>query len=193
MPAPAVEEMPTVFTHGHALERGVSDRVLYGWRDSALVEQIARGIFAQPDLPADLDLVEIAVRAPDATLCLTTALARHELIDDILPSIDAALPRRRRAPRMTAPLTWHRFDDNTFHIGRDELTVYGDLTIGIYDPARSIIDAFRLRHLYGEDLAVGAVRRWLARRGNQPSELLEVARHFPVAGPSLRNVLQILW
>ena len=192
MPAPAIDEMPPVFTHGDALERGVSDRVLYGWRDSALIEQIARGIFAQPGLPADLDLVEIAVRAPDATLCLTTALARHDLSDDIPPTIHAALPRKRRAPRTAARVTWHRFDEDTFDIGRDELTVYGDLTIGIYDPVRSIIDAFRLRHRYGEDLAVGAVRRWLPRRGTEPSELVEVARHFPVTGPSLRNVLQIL-
>lgn len=192
MPTVAAEDMPAIFTHADARSRGVSDRVLYGWRDQGLVEQLARGIFVQPDLPADPDLIEIAVRAPDATLCLTTALARHELVDDIPPTIDIALPRSRRAPRTTAPVTWHRFDEDTFDIGRDELTVFGELTINIYDPARSIVDAFRLRHLYGDDLAVDAVRRWLAQQGNQPSELLDIARHFPAAEPSLRRVLQVL-
>lgn len=192
MPAIAVDDMPPVFTHADARARGISDRVLYSWRDRGLVEQLARGIFVQPDLPADPDLVEIAVRAPDATLCLTTALARHQLIDDIPPTIDVALPRSRRAPRTTAPATWHRFDEDTFDIGRDELTVYGPLTIGIYDASRSIVDAFRLRHLYGEDLAVDALRRWLAGRSNQPAELLDVARHFPTTEPALRRVLQVL-
>jgi len=192
MAAMAVEDMLPIFTHAEARARGISDRVLYGWRDRGLVEQLTRGIFIQPDLPADLDLVEIAVRAPDATLCLTTALARHHLIDDIPPTIDVALPRSQRAPRTTAPVTWHRFDEDTFAIGRDKLTVYGQLTIGIYKPARSIVDAFRLRHLYGDEQAVDAVRRWLAGPGNQPAELLEVARHFPTAEPSLRRVLQVL-
>ena len=192
MPAIAAEEMPAIFTHADARSRGVSDRVLYGWRDRGQVEQLARGIFVQPDLPADPDLIEIAVRAPDATLCLTTALARHGLVDDISPTIDVALPRSRRAPRATAPVAWHRFDEDTFDIGRDEITVYEKLMIGIYDARRSIVDAFRLRHLYGEDLAVDAVRRWLAGRGNQPAELLDMARHFPTAEPSLRRVLQVL-
>ena len=192
MPAIAAEEMPAIFTHADARSRGVSDRVLYGWRDRGQVEQLARGIFVQPDLPADPDLIEIAVRAPDATLCLTTALARHGLVDDISPTIDVALPRSRRAPRTTAPVAWHRFDEDTFDIGRDEITVYEKLMIGIYDARRSIVDAFRLRHLYGEDLAVDAVRRWLAGRGNQPAELLDMARHFPTAEPALRRVLQVL-
>ena len=175
-----------------ARARGVSDRLLYNWRDRGMVEQIARGISVQPNLAADPDLVEIAVRAPDATLCLTTALARHHLIDDIPPTIDVALPRAQRAPRMSAPVTWHRFNEDTFALGREQLAVHGELAIGIYNPTRSIVDAFRLRHLYGEDQAVEALRRWLAGRGNQPSELLDIARHFPTAEPSLRWMLQVL-
>jgi predicted transcriptional regulator of viral defense system len=192
MPAIAAEAMPAIFTHADARSLGVSDRVLYGWRNHGLIEQLGRGIFIQPDLPADSDLIEIVVRAPDATLCLATALARHGLIDDIPATTDIALPRSRRAPRTTSPVAWHRFDEDTFHIGRDEITVYGELMIGIYDARRSIVDAFRLRHLYGEDLAVDAVRGWLARRGNHPAELLDIARHFPTAEPSLLRVLRVL-
>jgi hypothetical protein len=192
MPAIAVEELPAIFTHADARARGVADRDLYRWRDGGQIEQLARGIYVQPGIPVDPDLVEIAVRAPDATLCLTTALARHGVINDIPTTIDAALPRRHRPPRTTAPVTWHRFDEDTFTIGREVIPVYDELTIGIYSPARSIVDAFRLRHLYGEDQAVGALRRWLAKPGNQPAELLAVARHFPAAHPSLLRVLQVL-
>jgi predicted transcriptional regulator of viral defense system len=193
MPAIAAEELPAIFTHADARARGVADRDLYRWRDGGQVEQLARGIYAQSGIPVDADLVEIAVRAPIATLCLTTALARHGLIDDIPPTIDAALPRRQRPPRTMAPVTWHRFDEDTFTIGRDVMPVYDELTIGIYSPARSIVDAFRLRHLYGEDQAVAALRRWLAKPGNQPAELLAIAHHyFPTTQPSLVRVLQVL-
>jgi predicted transcriptional regulator of viral defense system len=190
--ATTAEDLPPIFTHAAARARGISDRALSRWREEGQIEQLARGIYAQPGIAADPDLIEIAVRAPDATLCLMTALARHNLIDDIPPTIDAALPRRQRAPRTTAPVTWHRFDEDTFSIGRDEVVVYDDLTIGIYSPARSVIDAFRLRHLYGEDQAIEALRRWLANRGNQPAELLALASHFPTAEPAVRRVLQVL-
>lgn len=186
------EELLPIFTHADARTRGVSDRTLYRWRDDGLIEQLARGIFIEPGLPADPDLVEIAVRAPQATLCLTTALARHHLIDDIPPTIDVALPRSQRPPRTSAPVTWHRFADDTFDIGRVPLTVHGELAISIYDPARSIIDAFRLRHLYGEDQAVQALRHWLAITGNHPADLLDLVRRFPAAEPTLRRVLQVL-
>jgi hypothetical protein len=185
-------DLPAIFTHAEARARGISDRVLYRWRDHAQIDQLARGIFARPHIEADTDLIEIAIRAPEATLCLTTALAHHDLVDDILPAIDVALPRQRRSPKTAAPVTWHRFDAETFTLGRDELLVYGDLVIGIYSPMRSIIDAFRLRHLYGQDQAIEALRRWLREAGNHPSDLLALARHFPTAEPPIRHVLEVL-
>ena len=53
------------------------------------------------ELEGNLDQLEIALRASDATLCLTTALSHHDLTDVIPPEIDLALPRsRRRFPEM---------------------------------------------------------------------------------------------
>lgn len=192
MPPIAPEDLPEIFTHAEARSLGVSDRALYRWRDAGLVEQIARGIFTVPDLIADANLIELAVRAPSATLCLTTALAHHDLSDEIPRRIDAAVPRDQRPPSATSPVWWHRFDVATFNVGRETLIVHGDLTVGIYSPTRSIVDAFRLRHLYGENQAIDAVRRWLAKRGNHPSELLDTACRFPVAEAPLRRVLQVL-
>ncbi len=185
-------DLPPVFTHADARARGLSDRSLYSLRDHGHIELVARGIYAKPGIIADHDLIEIAIRAPKAILCLTTALARHNLIDDIPPTIDVALPRRQRSPRTKAPTTWHRFDEDTFDIGREELTVYDDLTIGIYSPTRSIIDVFRLRHLYGQDQAIEALKTWLKQPGSQPSDLLSTAKHFPTAEPAIRSTLEIL-
>lgn len=44
----------------------------------------------------------------------------------------------------------------TFDLGRDPLPLSTQLSIGIYDPPRSIIDAYRLRHREGPDLAITA-------------------------------------
>lgn len=188
----SLTDLPTVFTHAQALALGVSDRDLYQLRDAGSIERLARGLYALPGLEADPDLVEIAFRASSAALCLTSALAHHGLTDDIPSRIDAALPRTQRAPRMTAPVQWHRFDDATFNIGRSSLVLTGDISIGIYSPTRSIIDAYRLRHLYGPDQAHEALKRWLRVAGNQPSELLEMGESFPRAEPALRSALEVL-
>ena len=185
-------DLPDIFTRADASALGVSDRRLAEMRESGAVSQLARGIYLRDRVDIDHDLAEITLRAPRATLCLTTALSHHDLTDDIPASINIALPREQRQPRTTAPVTWHRFDSGTFDIGRAEHTLHANLSIGIYDPMRSIIDAYRLRHLYGIDQAHTALKRWLPRRGNQPSALLKMARHFPKAEPTLRIALETL-
>lgn len=187
-----VRRLPDIFTRSTALDLGVSVREVYRLRDRGEIEQPARGLFVRSGLAVDVDLAEIAVRAPEATLCLTSALARHGLVDDIPAQVDVALPRSQRPPRVAAPVRWHRFDVDTFDVGRSELTIHGELKIGLYDGARSVVDAIRLRHLYGEDQAIESLRRWLAASGNHPNELLDIARHFPPAEPPLRAFLRVL-
>ena len=192
MSAETIAGLPEVFTHAAARRADISDRILYQMRDRGDIDRVARGIYARPGLDADLDLVEIAIRAPNATLCLTSALAYHDLTDDIPPAINVALPRSQRTPKTEAPVTWHRFDSDTFDIGRDTTPVTGQLDIGIYSATRTIVDTYRLRHLYGTDQALEALKRWLRIRGNQPAELLAVASSFSKAATAIRSTLETL-
>ena len=192
--AATLDGLPATFSYSQARRHGLSDRRLYSLRDAGLIEQLGRGLFQRADATgdADRDLIEIAHRAPRATLCLTTALARHGLTDAIPARIDAALPRGHRHPATAAPVSWHAFAADTFDIGRDQLALTSQTSIGLYNPQRCIIDAFRLRHLEGPEPAIEALRRWLRRRGSQPAELLAMARAFPKAEPALRSALEIL-
>lgn len=186
-------DLPSAFTYATARAAGLSDRALASLVADGTLERLGRGVYRKTDAPlADHDLVEVALRAPDATLCLVTALAQHDLTDAIPATIDVALPRPRRAPKVDAPVTWHRFQEDTFLLGRETMDVDDGVQIGVYSPERSIIDAFRLRHQIGEEVAIEALKRWLRRPGAVPAELLSVARSFPKAEPSLLRVLQVL-
>ena len=188
-----LEALPTAFTHQLARERGLSERRLHGLLDEGAIERFGHGLYRKADaLPTDLDRVELALRAPDATLCLTTALALHDLTDAIPSVLDVALPRSRRPPRLSAPVRWHRFHEDTYDLGRDTIEVDDDLRLGVYTAERSIIDAFRLRHQEGEELAVEALRRWLRRRHSTPANVLVLAKQFPKAEPALLQALRIL-
>jgi hypothetical protein len=104
-------DLPPTFTYQQARVAGVAKRRLYELRDNGALEQVGHGLFHQAALPwsADVDLIEIALRAPKATLCLASALARHDLTDLIPASIDVALPRNQWRPVIKAPVTWHSF------------------------------------------------------------------------------------
>ncbi|HKT00686.1 MAG TPA: type IV toxin-antitoxin system AbiEi family antitoxin domain-containing protein, partial [Rugosimonospora sp.] len=128
--------LPAAFTHGQARQAGVTDRTLYRLRDTGEIERIGHGLFRRTDLDAaaDVDLLEIALRVPRATLCLTSALARHGLTDEIPASIDIALPRGAHRPVTSAPVTWHWFDPTSFDLDRGEMPLGEGTTIGLYGP-----------------------------------------------------------
>jgi predicted transcriptional regulator of viral defense system len=186
--------LPTLFTYHEAIEAGVSKRHLYAMREAGEIKQVARGIFMRSDSDEliDLDLAEIAIRAPDATLCLSSALVRHDLTDANPVAIDVTVPAGSHRPAVSPPVKWHRFDAKTFAIGRNSLPIYGDLSIGLYSAERCIVDAFRLRWSEGDDLAYIALRRWLGRRGSKPAALYEMARNFPKTLPVILNAVQTL-
>jgi predicted transcriptional regulator of viral defense system len=181
------------FTYGEAKEVGISDERLYRLRDTGEVIALGGGVYRWADAPpADSDLVEIAERVPQGTLCLETALARHGLIDSIPAAIDVAIPRGTARPALKAPIRLHQFDRRTFNLGREELDVGARRPIGLYSAERSLVDVIRLRHLEGDDVAWEALRRWLSRPGRNPAQLIELAGNFPKAEPALRRALEVM-
>lgn len=191
--ASALRGLPAIFTYSQARALGLTERILYALRDQGLIESVGRGLYRRHDWhPGNADLTEIALRAPNATLCLTTALAMHQLTDDIPSVIDVALPRGRHRPAIGTPVSWHAFDPATFDIGREVQQLDDGEAIGVYSAERSIIDAFRLRYREGAELGTESLKRWLRRPESSPAQLLVMARKFPQGERALRQALEIL-
>jgi predicted transcriptional regulator of viral defense system len=169
----------------------LSRRGLQRLQATGAVERIGRGLYRRTDEePVDHNLIEIAAKAHQPTLCLLSALAWHELTEIIPPVHDVAIPRGAWQPVVSAPVHWHQFAPATFHVGRTEIQL-DTYALGLYDAARSIIDAFRLRRAVGPEIANEAVRRWL-RCGGRPADLMRLTKAFPAARSPLLNTLQVL-
>lgn len=141
---------------------------------------------------ADWDWVEAATRKPLATICLMSALAHHDLTDEIPTRLHVALPRGMRKPAdsLSAALSWHVFSKDTFNVGRTIMRIPGaDLSIGLYSPERAIADAFRFRSTLGHETGRDALKEWL-RRGGKPTELMLVAEQLPYAK---KPIAEALW
>jgi hypothetical protein len=181
------------FTYGEARRAGFGDSRIYRLRDRGEIIPLGGGVYRWADAPpADHDLIEISERVPMATICLETALARHRLIDSIPAAIDIAVPRGSQRPKLTSPIRLHQFNQSTFELGRQMIGVGGRREMGIYSPERSLVDAIRLRHREGSDIAFEALRNWLDVPGRSPAQLIGMAQHFPNAEAPLRHALEVL-
>ncbi|MBD7917176.1 type IV toxin-antitoxin system AbiEi family antitoxin domain-containing protein [Cellulomonas sp. Sa3CUA2] len=185
---------PHAFTLEEAAAAGVNARAVQRLAADGRLERLGRGLYQRPETAGyDTDLYAAATRAPDATLCLMSALAHHALVDAIPGRIDLALPRGTRRPAVVDTVRWHMFDAATFTLGRTTTPIAGtDATVGLYSAERSIVDAFRLRGEIGYETGIDALRTWLRRRGSSPAALRSIARTLPRAQGPLREALNYL-
>jgi len=174
-------------------DAGSRRSALYRDARSGAWSRIARGIYLPADAPAsDWDQLEAVTRRPEATICLTSALAHYDLTDEIPESLDVAIPRGNRTPVVDGAIRWHRFDIDTFELGREQVQITGSShEIGIYSPERTIADCFRLRSSIGYEIARDATKEWL-RRGGKPVALLQIAAQLPRTKTPVLQALEML-
>ncbi|WP_239340677.1 hypothetical protein [Frankia sp. CiP3] len=187
--------LPPTFTTATAERGGLRRRELYRLRDTGVVHELSRGVFRKDDAPetAHLDLVAVAFRAPQAVVCLVSALALHGLTDEIPAAVQVAVRRGTHRPHITYPPTEvSEFDAATFDLGRVDAEVAPGERVPAYGPARAVVDAMRLRRRLGEPVAYRALRQYLAAPRSRPAELLDYARALAVEGPVRHAVEAVL-
>lgn len=170
-------------------------------KKGALV-QLSRGLYQLPDAPLDPNhsLAEAAKRVPKGVICLTSALAFHELTDTIPSKVWVAIGIKDWRPRvMHPPLQFVRFGADALASGIEEHMIEGVL-VRITNPARTIVDLFRYRQSAGTryqrspglSLALEGLRAALRTRKAAPAEIARYAqevRIWKVVEPYLQSGL----
>lgn len=177
-----------------ALALGIHPATLYKLRDSGQVTELARGFYrlADSDEFEDPDLAVVAARAPDAVVCLISALSYHGITTQVPAVIHLAVPRGNYHALKLDPLPVqvYRFDPKTFSSGIEERDV-GGVKVKVYSAARTVADVFKFRNKLGLDVAVEALRLAGERKRIQNRELTHFARLLRVEAP-MRPYLQAL-
>lgn len=150
-----------------ALRLGIHPRTLYVMRDSGVLEQLSRGLYRLADLPplSNPDLVTVALRIPQAVICLVSALAFHELTTQIPHAVDVALHNGATRPTLDyPPLRIFWFSGPAWSEGVETYQV-DDVPVRIYGREKSIADSFKYRRKLGLDIALEALK--LYRQGDK--------------------------
>lgn len=183
------------FTTAQARAAQLSARDLAQLVAAEEIYDLSRGVYRRADAPetVHVDLLAVHARAPRAVLCGESALALHELVDDIPSAVHIAVPRGARRPAISYPPTVvAQYAARTFDLGVTHFEAAPGEPVPIYNAARTVVDAFRQRHRTG-DLALPALGRYLRRRkGSDVADLDCMARELGAASlvrPAVEAIL----
>ncbi len=161
-----------------AIEQGITRYMLYSLRDKGVIEQISRGVYRLVDLPpvSNPDLVTVALRYPNAVVCLISALSFHEITTQIPHEVSIAIPRNSHPPSLEyPPLLVHRFTDQAYQTAIEEHQIDGT-TVKVYSPEKTLADCFKFRNKIGMDVVLEALKLYRSRRRFDHKKILEYAK-----------------
>ena len=145
------------------------------------VIRLSRGLYQLPDaaLEAGHSLAEAAKRVPRGVVCLVSALAYHELTDQLPRAVWMAIGTRDWKPKTESPpMRIVRFTDAL--LADEVLTVnIENVPVKVFGVAKTIADCFRHRRKVGQTVALEGLQKALRQRRASPAE---IARHAERGG-----------
>jgi predicted transcriptional regulator of viral defense system len=172
------------------LPLGVSFRELQRLVAEGTVEKLGSGVYRLSEVePNEFETIAMVVTAaPDAIVCLLSALRIHEIGTQSPHQVWLAIDRKARVPRrLPAKVRIVRFSGQMLTYGVVTQSMQG-VKVRITNPARTVVDCFRYRNKIGIDVAMEALRDAVRRRKAMVSEIdraAEVCRIRTVIGPYL--------
>ena len=145
------------------------------------VNRLARGLYQLTDAPLDANhsLAEAAKRVPRGVVCLVSALAYHELTDQLPRAVWMAIGTRDWMPKEGRPaMRFVRFTDAL--LTDEVLTVHiENVPVKVFGVAKTLADCFRHRRKVGQTVALEGLQKALRQRQASPAE---IARHAERGG-----------
>ena len=142
------------------------------------VEKISRGLYRLTDyIPGSHpDLVSASLQAPRGVICLLSALAFHEVTNEIPKYVDIAIPRNTHANKIKyPPVRFYRFASQAWEAGIGEHKIDGHI-IRVYSLAKTIVDCFKFRNKIGVNVARDALKVAISEKNISPKEIMRYAK-----------------
>ena len=162
-------------------EAGITATTVGRMERAGEVVRLARGLYQLPDaaLDAQQSLAEASRLVPKGVICLASALAFHDLTDQMPPKVWIAIGRKDWRPRLTyPPIRIARFSDELLRRSVERKKIAGTI-VPVFGVAKTVADLFRYRRTVGDALAIEGLRQALRQRKATPAE---IAREAEAAG-----------
>lgn len=163
---------------GKAKKLGIHEVTLVQMCEDGLLVKESRGIYRLADLPplSNPDFVQVAIRAPQAVICLISALNYHQLTTQIPYKVTIALPQEVKAPRIEhPPLDIVYLSHRPYAAGIEEI-VFDGVPVRIYNREKTVADCFKFRNKIGLDIALEALKDYMHQPNRDIQKILKYAR-----------------
>ncbi len=172
---------------------GISREYLRRLCLSGKLTRVGRGLYALPDTLSSesITLAQVSKRAPNAVICLLSALQFHNLTTQAPHRVWIAIENKKWKPDFDyPPIEVVRFTGSAFSFGIERHEV-NHVLIKVYSPAKTVADCFKFRNKIGLDVALEALREtWKSRKAtmDQLWEAAKVCRVANVMRPYLETI-----
>jgi len=166
-----------------AIKAGIHRRTLYAMRDARIVERLSRGLYRLAEAPplSNPDIVTVALKVPDAVVCLISALAFHNLTAQVPHAVYIALPTHAWEPGFRQPpVEVFEFGGKAYSEGI-EIHELDGVPVRIYGPEKTLADCFKYRNKLGLGVAIEALKLYAERGRGDVDAIMRFARICRVA------------
>ena len=146
-------------------------------RDGSII-RLSRGLYQLADAAIEThhSLAEAAKRLPKGVICLASALAFHELTDQLPRRIWMAVGKKDWVPKdAERAIRIARFADTLLDNGV-ETHLVEHVPVRIFNVPKTIADCFRHRRSVGLNVAIEGLEQALRQRKARPADIAEEAR-----------------
>ncbi|MBL8965467.1 MAG: type IV toxin-antitoxin system AbiEi family antitoxin domain-containing protein [Spirochaetaceae bacterium] len=147
------------------------------------IKRLARGVYCRADYRQNEngDLALVARRAPDAIICLLSALSYHGITTQLPFEVWIAIPHKAWTPKLEYPsLRIVRYSGDVYAFGTMVAMIEG-VPVRLTTIEKTIADCFKFRNKIGLDVALEALREAKAKGKLDRDELWACAKADRVA------------
>jgi predicted transcriptional regulator of viral defense system len=159
------------------VNEGISASTVSRMEREGTITRLARGLYQLPGASIDEHhtLAEVAKLVPRGVICLTSALAFHDLTDELPAKVWVAIgPKDWRPTFNYPPVRFVRFSGAHLTSGIKQHQIDG-IKVPVFDVAKTIADLFRYRRTTGVNVAVEGLREALRTRKATPAQISKQA------------------
>lgn len=146
-------------------------------REGSIV-RLRPGLYQLTDAALDThhSLAEAAKRVPKGVICLVSALAYHELTDQLPRKIWVAVGKKHWVPKdARPPLRIVRFAESLLADGI-ETAIIENVSVRIFNIPKTIADCFRHRRSVGLSVAIEGLQQALRQNRATPADIINHAQ-----------------
>ena len=159
-------------------EAGISAQTIARAVENGEVERISRGVYQKSgaEIEENQILAEAVMRVPKGVIALVSALAFHELTDQMPRRVWMAIGASDWTPVQSyPPLRMVRFTEPYLRQGIEHHTIAG-VQVPVYSIPKTLADLFRNSKLVDRSVAVEGLRAALQQRKVTPSAIAQGAK-----------------